>query len=117
MSRVDRERLDDIPEAIAAIGRHLERGELSDGPVVDAVRLRLIEIGEAVKALDPSLAARESPTPWTDAAGMRDRLTRHSFDTSRSVIEATVKEDLPGLEAAARRLRSELPPDAQTTTT
>jgi hypothetical protein len=30
---------------------HLQRGDLSDGLVFDAVRIRLLEIGEAVKAL------------------------------------------------------------------
>ena len=37
--------------AIDAIRSHLQRGDLSDGLVFDAVRIRLLEIGEAVKAL------------------------------------------------------------------
>lgn len=44
-----------------AIAAHLARGPaaspLSDGLVLDAVRLRLIEIGEAVKNPHPSLFA------------------------------------------------------------
>lgn len=52
-SRHDDERLSDILEAIIAIRSHLAHGDLSDGLVFDAVRLRLIEIGEAVKLLDP----------------------------------------------------------------
>ena len=47
----DRQRLDDITAAIDAIHAHLKRGDLSDGLVFDAVRIRLLEIGEAVKAL------------------------------------------------------------------
>ena len=53
MSRRDAERLQDILDAITAIRSHLTRGELSDGLVFDAVRVRLIEIGEAVKAITP----------------------------------------------------------------
>ncbi len=49
MSRRDRQRLDDIQAALDAIDGHLKRGDLSDGLVCDAVRVRLIEIGEAVK--------------------------------------------------------------------
>ena len=45
--RPDRLRLADIIEAAAAIEAHRERGGLDDGLVYDAVRVRLIEIGEA----------------------------------------------------------------------
>ena len=48
MSRRDREWLADIGDALAAISEYLRRGTLDDGLVFDAVRLRLIEIGEAV---------------------------------------------------------------------
>ena len=41
MSRHDRQRLDDIVAAIAAIRSYLERGTLSDGLVFDALRDRL----------------------------------------------------------------------------
>jgi uncharacterized protein with HEPN domain len=59
VSRRDRQRLDDILAAIGAIRAHLARGDLSDGLVFDAVRVRLIEIGEAVKALPADLLAHE----------------------------------------------------------
>ena len=58
-SRHDGERLTDIINAIDAIRSHLARGDLSDGLIFDAVRVRLIEIGEAVKALDPELVASQ----------------------------------------------------------
>jgi uncharacterized protein with HEPN domain len=102
------ERLADIVDAITAIRSHLTRGDLSDGLVFDAVRLRLIEIGEAVKLLDPKVVASEPDVKWSDAAGMRDWLAHHYFDTSRAVVEATVMEDLPPLEAAVLRLRARL---------
>jgi uncharacterized protein with HEPN domain len=104
-SRHDDERLADIIEAIDAIRSHLARGDLSDGLIFDAVRVRLIEIGEAVKALDPELIARQPDVKWSDAAGMRDWLAHHYFDTSRVTIEVTIMEDLPSLEAAVRQLQ------------
>ena len=58
-ARHDDERLADIVDAITAIRSHLARGDLSDGLIFDAVRVRLIEIGEAVKLLDPNLIASE----------------------------------------------------------
>ena len=59
-----RQRLDDIVAAIDAINSHVQRGPLSDGLVFDAVRIRLIEIGEAVKALPDELLASRSEIPW-----------------------------------------------------
>jgi uncharacterized protein with HEPN domain len=55
--------LADILAAAAAIDAHLQRGGLDDGLVFDAVRVRLIEIGEAVKAIDPELLAEEPSIP------------------------------------------------------
>jgi uncharacterized protein with HEPN domain len=104
--RHDDDRLADITDAITAIRSHLSRGDLSDGLVFDAVRLRLIEIGEAVKQLDPTLVASEPEIAWSDAAGMRDWLAHHYFDTARTRVEATIAEDLPPLEAAVQRLQA-----------
>ncbi len=83
MSRHDDQRLADIFAAAAAIADHTQRGSLDDGLVFDVVRVRLIEIGEAVKAIDPVLLAREPDIPWIDVAGMRDQLAHRYFDAPR----------------------------------
>jgi len=105
MTRRDAERLADVLDALAAIKGHLQRGTLDDGLVFDAVRLRLIEIGEAVKAIDPGVLANEPDISWEGVAGMRDRLAHRSFDTSHAIVQATIDQDLPVLEAAVERLR------------
>ena len=106
MSRRDRQRLDDIRAALDAIDEHLARGGLSDGLVYDAVRVRLIEMGEAVKGLSAELLATEPDLPWTQIAGMRDRLAHRYFDTSHAIVQGTVDHDLPVLAAAVERLSS-----------
>lgn len=108
MSRRDAERLDDIVAAIIAIRSHVARGDLSDGMVFDAVRVRLIEIGEAIKALPVQLLAAEPQTAWTDIARMRDRLAHRYFDTQHSFVAHAVRHDLEPLEAAAKRLLERL---------
>lgn len=108
MSRRDRQRLEDISAAISAITAHLQRGDLSDGLVFDAVRVRLIEIGEAVKALPESLLASQDRIPWADIARLRDLLAHRYFDTSHSILQATVDHDLPALKEAVVRLLREL---------
>ena len=106
MSRHDQEWLTDIIDAIRAIRTYQERGDLSDGLVFDAVRLRLIEIGEAVKRLGPELLESEPDLPWEEIAGMRDRLAHRYFDTSHAIVQATIDNDIPELDLAVRRLLS-----------
>lgn len=89
---------------MTAIATHLKRGDLSDGLVFDAVRARLIEIGEAIKQLPAELLAQEPQIPWAEIAGMRDRLAHRYFDTSHALVRATVDNDLPELRAAVARL-------------
>lgn len=102
MSRRDAERLQDILDAIAA-------GDLSDGLIFDAVRVRLIEIGEAIKAISPDLLDTEPGHPWSDIARMRDRLAHRSFDTTHGHVSGAVHHDLEPLEAAVLRLQDRIP--------
>ncbi len=104
--RSDAQRLDDVLAAAAAITSHLERGTLSDGLIFDAVRVRLIEIGEAIKGIDPEVLVSEPDIPWVDVARMRDHLAHRYFDTDHEIVTATVQSDLPPLIAAAERLRA-----------
>ena len=108
MTREPNQRLEDIDAAIAAIREHLTRGDLTDGLVFDAVRVRLIEIGEAVKDLPPALLEHEARIPWNEIVGMRDRLAHRYFDTSHAILQATVTNDLPELEVAIANLRLRL---------
>lgn len=104
MSREDLQRLDDIAHACDAIGRHLSRGDLHDGLIFDAVRMRLVEIGEAAKTLDGELLASEPSIPWTEVIRMRDRLTHRYFDTLESIVEHTATSDIRELHAAVGRM-------------
>jgi uncharacterized protein with HEPN domain len=106
----DRQRLSDIQAAIDAIRSHMQRGTLDDGLVFDAVRIRLLEIGEAVKALPTELLDTQPGIPWRQIARMRDHLAHRYFDTAHSILQATVTNDLPELERALQSL-SALPDD------
>ena len=71
----------------------------------DAVRIRLLEIGEAVKAISPSLLATERAIRWKNIAAMRDQLAHRYFDTEHAVVSGAVTEDLDPLLAAVHRPR------------
>jgi uncharacterized protein with HEPN domain len=100
------QRLEDIASAIATIRAYMQRGGLSDGLVFDAVRIRLLEIGEAVKALPVELLASEPGIPWSEIARMRDNLAHRYFDTSHAIVQSTVDHDLPELDDAIIRMRA-----------
>ena len=109
MSYREHQRLADIQAAIDAIRSHLQRGDLSDGLIFDAVRIRLLEIGEAVKALPDDLLATQPSIPWRQIARMRDHLAHRYFDTAHAILQATVDDDLPDLERAVKALQRSLP--------
>lgn len=113
MTYRERQRLADIQAAIDAIRSHLRRGDLSDGLVFDAVRIRLLEIGEAVKALPTEMLGSQPDIPWTQIARMRDHLAHRYFDTDHAVLQATVDNDLPELERAVQAMAATLPADDQ----
>ena len=79
--------------------------------VIDAVAMRLLEVGEAVKAINPVLTATEPDIPWSDIAGMRDFLAHHYFATNPEIIQLTVDKRLAPLAEAVERLQARLPHD------
>ena len=98
------------PAAATAIDGHLARGPLSDGLIFDAVRVRLIEIGEAVKDVSAQLLDRQPQIPWRQVAAMRDQLAHRYFDTSHAIIDQTVTADLRQLVGAVQTLLDGLDP-------
>jgi uncharacterized protein with HEPN domain len=103
------ERLADIQASCAAIADYLARGGADEDIVFDAIRVRLIEIGEAVKDIDPNLLESEPSIPWADISRMRDQLAHRYFDTAHSIVRATAVSDVPALAAAVERLVTRLP--------
>ncbi len=104
MSRPDEARLSDIVEAVGAIRDHLTRGDLHDGLVYDAVRVRLIEIGEAAKGISPDLLDEAPGVPWKEIARMRDHLAHHYFDSDHAIVQDVVDNELDPLLDAVRSM-------------
>lgn len=107
--RLVADRLDDVIGACEAIGRYVGDERLPEDLVHDAVRMRLVEIGEAVRVLPGSVTASEPEIPWSRVSDLGDRLTRRYFDTTRAVVFGTARTDVPSLAEAARRLRASRP--------
>jgi uncharacterized protein with HEPN domain len=104
-------RLEDIAAACDAIRRYIRRADMDDEIVFDAIRIRLIEIGEAVKDLDASVTVLEPEIPWGDIARMRDHLAHRYFDTTHAIVDTTARHDIPRLANAVRRLLGDALPE------
>ena len=103
MTYRERQRLSDIQAVIDAIRSHLQRGTLADGLVFDAVRIRLLEIGEAVKALPADLLATQPSIPWSQITRMRDHLAHRYFDTATRSCRPPSKMTCPNWNAPSSR--------------
>ncbi len=108
MKRGDRERLDDIAEAIKTIRKHAKRTP-DDNLRRDALLYNLLILGEAVRALSEETKARRPETPWRQIAGLRDLLAHEYYRIDMAEIDKIIKNDLPALNTAINALRSRRP--------
>jgi uncharacterized protein with HEPN domain len=105
LKRGDRERLDDIAEAIRTIQTHAD-STADDNLRRDALLYNLLILGEAVKALSEETKARRPETPWRQIAGLRDLLAHEYYRIDMAEIDKIIKNDLPPLKAAITALRA-----------
>lgn len=106
MSRNVADRLDDLLQACGVIARYVDDDTLPEDLVYDAVRMRLVEIGEAVRMLPSAITSTEPGIPWSRVSLLGERLTRRYFDTTPAVVFGTARVDVPALCAAVRRMRA-----------
>jgi uncharacterized protein with HEPN domain len=101
--RSDRERLEDLSEAIATIHAHLG----SQVPAYlkrDAILYNLVIVGEAVNGLAEETRTRSPDIPWKQIAGLRDLLTHERVRIDMDEIDKVVERDLAPLADAVRTL-------------
>ena len=104
MKRSDRERLNDIAEAIKTIKAHAA-DRSSERIRRDALLYNLLILGEAVKALDDETKARRPEIPWRQISGLRDLLAHEYYRIDAAEIDSIIKHNLPALGSAITALR------------
>jgi len=104
VTRDARQWLADVERACEVIARYVEDDALPEDLVYDAVRMRLVEIGEAVRMLPSSVTATEPGIPWSRVSLLGERLTRRYFDTTPAVVFGTARMDVPALREAVQRM-------------
>ena len=101
--RSDRERLQDILEAIERIERHANQGrELFEKD--ELVQIWMVHhfqiIGEAASRISENLVGSHPEVPWPQMVAMRNVLVHDYFGVDVDEVWNTVANDLPPLKAA-----------------
>ncbi len=110
--RSDRDRLEDIREAIGNIQEKCPptREELFRSDLLHVwVVYHLQVIGEAANNLSADLVAGHQEIPWRRIVAARNILVHQYFGIDEDTIWAMVSDDLPPLEHAVRAILAELP--------
>ncbi|TME29173.1 MAG: DUF86 domain-containing protein [Chloroflexi bacterium] len=106
LKRADRDRLDDIAEAIETIRGHAADRRSDERLRRDALLYNLLILGEAVKALGEETKARRPEIAWRQIAGLRVLLAHEYYRIDAAEIDGIIKHDLGPLESAITALRS-----------
>ena len=99
--RDDRERLLDIQEAIGNIEKYAVQGRkaFEGDELVQTWILRHLQIiGEAARAISPTLKAGHPEVPWGQIIGMRHILVHDYFGMDAALVWTAVEHDLPVLK-------------------
>ena len=108
--RPDRDRLEDILEAIEEIQ------ERFPGTIEDLMASKLLQvwvvyhlqvIGEAANNLSPGFVAEHAEIPWRRIIGLRHALVHQYFGVDLDAIWSIAIDDLPPLETAVTAILAE----------
>jgi uncharacterized protein with HEPN domain len=102
--------LEDIMVAIQKIRRYTSQMDhdafLADDLVIDGVARNLEIIGEATRQLPKEFRRLHTQIPWTEIAGLRNRIVHDYFGLDLEIIWEIVQHDLPELDKKIRALQS-----------
>ena len=83
---------------------HNEDSFLKSDITQDAVIRQLEIIGEATKKISAEFKQKNSTIPWSDMAGMRDKLIHDYIDVDLWIVWTTVEKDVPELIQLIQKL-------------
>ena len=104
--------IDDMLEAAHKIERYTDGMSheefVSDEKTVDAVLRNLEILGEASKLIAEDVREHAPEIPWSDMAGMRDKLIHGYATIDLDIVWRTVTEEVPHLRSKLDELFMEL---------
>jgi uncharacterized protein with HEPN domain len=99
--RDDRERLQDLLEAIERIEKYASAGRAAtyrDELVETWVVHHLMIIGEARRALSAEFREAHPEEVWAQAAGLRNVIVHEYFGIDHEIVWGVIERDLPDLK-------------------
>lgn len=99
--RDDRERLQDLLEAIERIEKYASAGRAAiyqDELVETWVVHHLMIVGEACRALSAEFRAAHPEEVWAQAAGLRNVIVHEYFGIDPEIVWGVIERDLPDLK-------------------
>ncbi len=104
--------LQHILDAIQKIDIYLQgigKDEFLTNSLIQDGTIRQLEIiGEATKQLSSELRDQQSSIPWSQMAGMRDKLIHHYFGVDLGTVWLTATQDIPELRIPIQSLIDQL---------
>lgn len=104
--------LEDVLDAAAKIERYTDEMShemfVDDEKTVDAVLRNFEVIGEATKNLPESFREEYDHLPWTEMAGMRDRLIHGYATVDLDIVWTTIERDVPEIRSEVSSILADL---------
>jgi len=79
-----------------------------DDKTKSAVVRKLEIIGEAAKNIPKQIRQKYRELPWTDMAGMRDKIAHFYFGIDYSIVWEVIKEKLPEIKPVIQKMLEEI---------
>lgn len=108
-TRNDRDRLDDIRQAIRSVNECAKRGQSifrGDTSTRAAILYHLQVIGEACRSLSPELKRANPDVPWARIVGLRNIIVHEYFDVDLNRVWSVIENDLPLFERQIEAIMS-----------
>ena len=90
------------------VGRMSYEKFIADRKTISAVIRELEIVGEAAKQIPASVRKKYPQIPWSDMAGMRDKLIHFYFGVDMEIVWETVKVRVPQVEPLMKDVLSDL---------
>jgi uncharacterized protein with HEPN domain len=109
--RNDREKLQDILEAIERIERYAVQGRqaFEQNELIQTWFTQNLQvIGEAARALSVTTRDQHPEVPWVRMIGMRNILTHNYFEIDFDIVWAVVEQEIPNLKRDVKAILQSL---------
>ena len=104
--------LDDILDGVEKIKRYTREMTyeefVDDSKTVDAVLRNFEVIGEAAKNVPDEIRQEYDDVPWSEMAGMRDKLIHGYASVELQIVWTTIEKEISALETQIESVRDEL---------